>query len=373
MSEAMDGQIHMIHRDSGPPSVDVATALQQILEEKAIVCRQNQALQKENKALREKNAELLLQMKQMEIDGLKQQLVALQGNEANRQKTQASRQSKEQASLEDGREGKATANHLFLKAKYAAVQDLTVQRLSAVLCHVDPIFSTASLSRCPKHTLLLQLEFVTGIRRQTPLSGASRHWPHFLALAKFLKTQRGKRSECFKDGSDIEGCIGSMRVYELVWPNSLRHRFTNESADLGMAIDGCRIVWNHSEENAAIQDKDGVSLGKCIRVLPNQVVNRDMVIPEPPLVVQQALFLQRQQRKRHRTGSRTPSPSTATPRSSTASSVIHCELSGLSFSSRSKRTATPCHSDSKESQRITPVNLKPLFDDCAEVPPPPAE
>ena len=130
MSAAMDGQIHMIHRDSGPPSVDVATALQQILEEKAIVCRQNQALQKENKALRGKNAELLLQMKQMEIDGLKQQLVALQGNEANRQKTQASRQSKEQASLEDGREGKATANHLFLKAKYAAVQDLTVQRLS---------------------------------------------------------------------------------------------------------------------------------------------------------------------------------------------------------------------------------------------------
>ena len=377
IAEAMVGQIVVIPKDSGAPSMDVAAAIQQthtaILEEKAIVCRQNEALQKENKDLRAKNTQLLLQIKQMEIDGLKQQLVAFQGNEANRPKTQVSRGSNAQATLEARKARTATADNLFLKAKYAHVQDLSVQRLSAVLCHMDCNLSSESLSSCSKHTLLLQVEFVTGLRRQTALSGASRHWPHFLALAKFLKMQRGKRSECLRESTNLEDTIGSMRVYELVWPSCLRHRFTKESAELTMTVDGCRILWNHSEENAVIEGKDGQHVSKCIHLLPNQIVNRDLVMPEPPQEVKEALFSQSQQRKRHRTVSTTPSPSTLTPPSSAASSVLQSDLSGLSSSSTPQRSATPCDSDRKQSETITPVKLEGLFDDCAEVPPPPPE
>ena len=354
----MDGQLALMQLDVRQSSMSLAIRDPGALV--AAIQQASKAILEENIRLREKNAAL-----EKASVALKQEVALLKEDcEA------ASRVSKKAVPKQCADE------ELFLHSRYTEVQDLSTKRLATLLRHLDQMFSGERLEGWNKHTLLLVLEFLTGLQRRTPLAGASRHWPHLLALALFLKKRRGDRVQCLIDCTDAQDCLARMCVYELVWPNYVRHLFTRQLANLDIPVDGLSICYNHSEENAVIQNRCGSVLNKCFDLLPNQIVDTQVALPEPPVKVRKAL-LHRQEsenRKRCRSGSMKASPSTggstaSTPRVTRAAASLSPPRTPEGEESRSSTGERTNSSVALSPMR--PCKLEAIFDDCAEVPPPP--
>ena len=189
----------------------------------------------------------------------------------------------------------------WLRSRYEMVQDLSCKKLISMLVHMNGnMFSKKALQTSKKEHLLMLVEFTAGIGRDMKLSGALRHWEHLLTIGSFMHKQRGCRSkDLCPSATSMDNSSG---VYELLRSKMLRHRFTGETAPLTHAsssmpvpvLEDLILQHNHSEENAVVVLRmSGTTVVRCMDLLPNQIVDRELKTPLPSKPITEALLRER--------------------------------------------------------------------------------